>query len=90
MAATKNTTAEKTTAKPTKKAKEYKVIGESFQKKSEADERLKEVSKKGFKDVGLMVRDDEFVILFGTYRNEHITKVNAEKITEAGFKVQIV
>lgn len=90
MAEAKNATAKKATVKAQKKAGEYKVIGEGFQEKSEAGNRLKEVSRKGFKDAGLMVRDDEFVILFGTYGNEHMAKANAEAIDKAGFKAQIV
>lgn len=97
MEAAKNATAEKatvkiqkTTATTQKKAGEYKVIGEGFREKSEAGKRLKEVSRKGFKDAGLMVRDNEFVILFGTYGNEHMAKANAEAIVKAGFEAQIV
>lgn len=90
MAAAKRATAEKATVKIQKKAGEYKVIGEGSRKKSEAGKRLKEVSRKGFKDAGLMVRGDEFVILFGTFGNEHMAKANAEAIAKAGFETQIV
>lgn len=89
MAAAKNAAAEKTTAKTQKKTGGYKVIGEGFRGKSEAGKRLKEISRKGFKDAGLMVRGDKFVILFGTYGNEHMAKANAEAIVKAGFEAQI-
>lgn len=86
MAAGKNATAAKGAVKP---AKEYKVIGKSFKDKSEANTEIKKVFEKGFKSAGLMVRGNEFVILFGTYTTAQIAKANAAAIEKAGFTATV-
>ena len=78
------------TKEETKQAKEYKITGESFKSKEEANTELKKAFAKGFKKAGLMVRGREFMVLFGTYTMEQIAKANAEAIKKAGFDVQII
>lgn len=69
---------------------EYKVIGEKFKKKENANEKLQEIAKKGFKSAGLMVQGDEFAVLYGTYATEKTAKANVAAITDAGFKAEIM
>lgn len=83
----KETTAKKDTAE--KQIKAYKVTGKKLKSKTEANKELKEVFKKGFKNAGLMVQGDEFVILFGTYPTEQIAKANAEAVKKSGFTVAV-
>lgn len=90
MATAKNVTKEETKAKMVKRGKEYKVIGDRFAGKHDAEEKIKEVSQKGFKSAGLMVQGGEFVVLFGTYDNEQAAKKNAEAIAGAGFAAEII
>lgn len=86
MAAGKNATAAKEAAKP---AKEYKVTGKSFKDKSEANTELKKVFEKGFKSAGLMVRGNEFVILYGTYTTAQVAKANAAAVEKVGFEATV-
>ena len=69
MAATKKATEQNNAPATTqegavaiKKAQGYKVIGEHFKGKNEANNAIKEIHKKGFKSAGLCVRENEFVI----------------------------
>lgn len=86
MAAAKNATAAK---EATKQAKEYKVTGKSFKGKQEANTELKKVFEKGFKSAGLMVRGNEFVILYGTYTTAQVAKANAAAVEKAGFTATV-
>lgn len=86
MAAAKNATAAK---EATKQAKEYKVTGKSFKSKQEANTELKKVFEKGFKSAGLMVRGNEFVILYGTYTTAQVAKANAAAVEKAGFTATV-
>ena len=72
-----------------KKAQGYKVIGEHFKDKNEANNAIKEIHKKGFKRDGFCVRENEFVILFGSYDTEAIARANLAAIQTAGFTAEI-
>lgn len=87
MATTKNATRVK---EDTKQIKEYKIIGDKFKDKTKANEVLKQVFSKGFKGTGLMIQENGFVILFGTYATEQIAKANLAVVQKAGFTAEIV
>ena len=72
-----------------KKAQGYKVIGEHFKDKNEANNAIKEIHKKGFKSAGLCVRENEFAILFGSYDTAAMARVNLAAINTAGFTAEI-
>nr|DAR37971.1 MAG TPA: Sporulation-specific N-acetylmuramoyl-L-alanine amidase [Caudoviricetes sp.] len=72
-----------------KKAQGYKVIGKHFKNKNEANNAIKEIHKKGFKVAGLCVRENEFVILFGSYDTAAMARVNLAAIKTAGFTAEI-
>lgn len=72
-----------------KNVKGYKVIGEHFKGKNEANNAIREAHKKGFKTVGLCVRENEFVMLFGSYDTETVAKANLAALKTAGFKAEI-
>ena len=72
-----------------KKAQGYKVIGEHFKGKDEAHNAIKGIHKKGFKSAGLCVRENEFVILFGSYDTETVARANLAAIKAAGFTAKI-
>lgn len=86
MATTKRTIKAK---EGTKQIKEYKITGDKFKDKTKANEELKQIFSKGFKSAGLMIQDNEFVILFGTYETEQIAKANLEAVLKAGFTAKI-
>lgn len=86
MATTKNATRVK---EDTKQIKEYKIIGDKFKDKTKANEELKQIFSKGFKGAGLMIQENEFVILFGTYATEQIAKANLAAVQKAGFTAGI-
>ena len=69
--------------------KEYKVIGERFKSKEKANSSLEKAFEKGFKNAGLLVQGNEFVILYGTYNTEQIAKANAEAVKKQGFVASI-
>ena len=96
MAAAKKTTEQNDTPATTqegtvaiKKAQGYKVIGKHFKDKNEADNAIKEIHKKGFKSAGLCVRENEFVILFGSYDTAAIARADLATIKTAGFTAEI-
>lgn len=68
-----------------KKPETYKVVGKAYKDKAEANKAIREVHKKGFKNTGLCVEGNEFVLLFGTYDTEQIAKANLDAIKKAGF-----
>lgn len=72
-----------------KKAQGYKVIGKHFKGKNEANNAIKEIQKKGFKSAGLCVRENEFVILFGSYDTAAMARANLAEIETAGFTAEI-
>lgn len=67
----------------------YKVTGDRFDSKNEADLAVEEAHKKGFRSAGLCVRGSEFVILFGSYDTAPIARANLEAIKKAGFSANI-
>ena len=67
----------------------YKVIGDSFKTKREAQNAIREAHKKGFKGTGLVVIGAEFVTLFGSYETAESARANLEVITTAGFNAEI-
>ncbi|MCI8483515.1 MAG: hypothetical protein HFH41_04160 [Lachnospiraceae bacterium] len=73
-----------------KQSSEYRVVGGKFKNKAEANTALKEIFKKGFKNAGLMVLGNEFVVLFGTYNTAYAAEMNAEAVKKAGFKSEIL
>ena len=76
-------------AETIKKAQGYKVIGEHFKGKNEANNAIREAHKKGFKTAGLCVRGNEFVMLFGSYDTETVAKANLAALKTAGFKAEV-
>lgn len=80
---------QKKETKAKKEVKEYKVIGKTFESKLAAMTELKEVFKKGFKNAGLMVRGNKFVILFGSYPTERIAQNNVAAIKKMGITVEV-
>lgn len=72
-----------------KNVKGYKVIGEHFKGKNEANNAIREAHKKGFKTAGLCVRENEFVILFGSYDTAAMARANLAAIKTAGFTAEI-
>lgn len=87
MAAKKENAAETTQEvnTETKKSEEYKVIGKGYKDKAEANKAIREAHKKGFRNTGLCVRGNEFVLLFGTYDSAQTARTNLEAIKGAGF-----
>lgn len=83
------TTTTQESAAEIKKAQEYKVIGKHFKGKNEANNAIKEIHKKGFKSAGLCTRENEFVILFGSYDTATIARANLTAIKTAGFSAEI-
>ena len=68
-----------------KKAETYKIIGKGYKDKIEANKAIREAHKKGFRNTGLCVRGNEFVLLFGTYDTTQTARANLDAIKEAGF-----
>ena len=96
MAATKKATAQNNAPATTqegaatiKKAQGYKVIGKHFKGKNEANNAIKEIHKKGLKRAGLCVRENEFVILYGSYDTAAMARANLAAIKTAGFTAEI-
>ena len=94
MAAAKKTTEQNNAPATTqetevKNVKGYKVIGKHFKGKNEANNAIKEIHKKGFKSAGLCVRENEFVILFGSYDTAAMARANLAAIKTAGFTAEI-
>lgn len=87
MAAKKESVAETTQEVNTeaKKLEAYKIVGKGYEDKTEANKAIREAHKKGFRNTGLCVRGNEFVLLFGTYDTMQIAKVNLDAIKSAGF-----
>lgn len=87
MAAKKENAAETTQEvnTETKKSEEYKVIGKGYKDKAEANKAIREAHKKGFRNTGLCVRGNEFVLLFGTYDSAQTARANLEAIKGAEF-----
>lgn len=87
MAAKKENAAETTQEvnTETKKQEEYKVVGKGYKDKAEANKAIREAHKKGFRNTGLCVRGNEFVLLFGTYDTAQTARANLEAIKGAGF-----
>lgn len=87
MATKKENTAETTQEVDTepKKPEEYKVVGKGYEDKTEANKAIREAHKKGFRNTGLCVRGNKFVLLFGTYDSAQTARANLEAIKEAKF-----
>lgn len=68
-----------------KKTQVYKIVGKRCKDKTEANKAIKEAHKKGFRNTRLCVKDNEFVLLFGTYDTPQIAKANLDAIKSAGF-----
>ena len=68
----------------TKKKEVYKVVGKSFKGKTEANNAVREAHQKGYKGTGLYVKDDEFVLLLGTYESAADARANLEAVKTAG------
>lgn len=68
-----------------KKKATYKVVGKSFKSKTEANDAVREAHKKDYKGTGLCVKDNEFVLLFGTYESAADARANLEAVKTAGF-----
>lgn len=87
MAAKKENVAEATQEvnTETKKPEEYKVVGKGYKDKAEANKAIREAHKKGFRNTGLCVRGNEFVLLFGTYDTAQNARANLDAIKGAGF-----
>ena len=87
MAAKKENVAEATQEvnTETKKPEEYKVVGKGYKDKAEANKAIRETHKKGFRNTGLCVRGNEFVLLFGTYDTAQNARANLDAIKGAGF-----
>jgi septal ring-binding cell division protein DamX len=71
------------------KATTYKLIGQRTKSKDEANSAIREAHKKGFRSAGLMVKGEEFVVLFGTYATSAAARANLEAVKAAGFEVEI-
>ena len=56
-----------------KKPETYKIVGKGYEDKAEANKAIREAHKKGFRNTGLCVKGNEFVLLFGTYNNTEAT-----------------
>lgn len=67
------------------KAETYKAIGKGYKDKIEANKAIREAHKKGFRNTGLCVRGNEFVLLFGTYDTTQTARANLDAIKKAGF-----
>lgn len=79
-----NETTQEANTEPKKKAT-YKVVGKSFESKTEANDAVREAHKKDYKGTGLYVKDNEFVLLFGTYESAADARANLEAVKAAGF-----
>lgn len=73
----------------TKKKTQYRIIGKAFREKQEAVKELADIRKKGFKSAGLMVRGNNFVILFGTYPTEQIAEKGVAVIKKMGIAAEV-
>lgn len=83
MATKKENTAETTQEVDTEPKK--KVVGKGYEDKTEANKAIREAHKKGFRNTGLCVRGNKFVLLFGTYDSVQTARANLEAIKEAKF-----
>lgn len=63
----------------------YRIIGRSYKTKRGANEAVTAAHKKGFKNAGLFVQGDEFVLLYGTYATKMIADANLAAVKKAGF-----
>lgn len=78
------------TFKETKKMEGgYKVVGDRFTSKREAKEALQKAFGKGFKGTGLLVQEDKFVVLFGTYATAGEARASAEAVKAAGLAAEV-
>ncbi len=87
MAAKKKSVAEATQEVNTeaKKPETYKIVGKGYEDKAEANKAIREAHKKGFRNTGLCVKGNEFVLLFGTYNTSQSAKANLDAIKGTGF-----
>ena len=87
MAAKKESVAETTQEVniEAKKPEAYKVVGKGYEDKTGANKAIREAHKKGFRNTGLCVRGNEFVLLFGTYDTAQSARANLDAIKKAGF-----
>lgn len=79
-----NETTQEANTEP-KKKEAYRVVGKSFKSKADANDAIREAHKKGYKGTGLYVKDNEFVLLFGTYESAADARANLEAVKTAGF-----
>ncbi len=71
-------------------AKEYKVIGEKFSNKVEAITYLEKVFEKWRMGARLLVQDNEFVVLYGTYETKLFAEASVEVLKKQGFVATIM
>lgn len=80
-----NVAAEQEAKTEVKKAETYKVVGKGYKDKEEANKAIREAHDKGFRNTGLCVRGNEFVLLFGNYDTANSAKANLDAIKKEGF-----